>query len=49
MLQHPSSDEYFHNFVKTFFEKYNTAFAKVSIEIESKNLKSPCIRKGLEK
>ena len=49
VLQQPSSDIYFHNFVKTFFEIYHIAFAKVSIEIESKNLKSPCIRTRLKK
>ena len=36
VLQHPTSDIYFHNFAKTFFELYDTALAKVSIKIESK-------------
>ena len=47
-LQHPSSDIYFHNFVKQYFELYDTALEKVSIEIESKNLKNPCIGNGLK-
>ena len=32
MLQHPSSVIYFDNFIKIFFEVYDTAFAKVTIE-----------------
>ena len=31
------------------FELYYTAFANVTIEIESKDLKSPCMRKRLKR
>ena len=38
-LQYPYSDIYFHNFVKQFFDLYDTALEKVIIEIQSRNLK----------
>ena len=45
MLRHLSSVIYFDNFIKRFFEVYDTAFAKVTIEIESKKLKKPLHQK----